>query len=156
MSVIISSTIKSNIPQIDGRLSIVEVHVSSAEEEVHRSYKAPAGTDMDALLAQHAVDIGDGLKEVEEQSFVSNAQNGVNVVGVTPKYITQAKAYKEVIKALLVADSDTARRMMPTITALTDDDINNGYANKLEKIRRRQGNLNSIQTIVDTDSGDVE
>lgn len=32
MSVIISSTIKSNIPQRDGRLSITEVHVSSAGE----------------------------------------------------------------------------------------------------------------------------
>ena len=46
MSVIISSTIKSNIVQADGRLSIVEVHVSRAGEEITRSYKAPADTGM--------------------------------------------------------------------------------------------------------------
>ena len=156
MSVIISSTIKSNITQRDGRLSITEVHVSSAGEEITWSYKAPADTDMKVLLAQHAVDIGKGLESAEAGQIVSDAMNGINIVGVVPKYITQKKAYKEVIKAMLIADSDTARRMMPTIMALTDDDINHGFANKLEKIRRRQRNLSDIQTIVDIDSGDVE
>ncbi|MGR3302397.1 MAG: hypothetical protein ACUZ8I_07810 [Candidatus Scalindua sp.] len=156
MTVIVSSTIKSNIVQADGRLSIVEVHVSNAGEEITRSYKAPADTDMETLLAEHAISIGKGLESAEAGQIVSNAMSGINIVGVVPKYITQKKAYKEVIKALLIADSDTARKMMPTIMALTDDDINNGFANKLVKIRKRQGNLNSIQTIVDMDIEDIE
>ena len=57
---------------------------------------------------------------------------------------------------MLIAESDTARKMMPTIMALMDDDINMCFANKLEKIRRRQGNLKDIQIIVDIDSGDIE
>ena len=156
MSVIVSSTIKSNIVQADGRLSITEVHVSSAGEEITRSYKAPADTDMDALLAQHAVAIGKGLESAEASSIVSDAMNGINIVGAVPKYIKQSKTYKQVIKAMLIADSDTARRMMPTIMALMDDDINMCFANKLAKIRRRQGRLNNIQTIVDSDLEDVE
>lgn len=156
MTVIVSSMIKSNVPQIDGRLSITEVHVSTAGEEITRSYKAPEGSNMNALLAQHAISIGEGLIESEKGHFVGEALSGVNVVDMTRKYITKKQALRAVLKHLLVTRARDARLMINTLNALTDDNIMAVFPNKLDKIKRRRTRLNEIQVKVDVDDEDVE
>lgn len=154
--VIVSSIIKSNIHQRDGRLSITEVHVSSAGEEVHRSYKAPSGSDMDMLLAQHAIDISNALQDSEAQNLVSQASSGVNIINIAPKYITKRRALRTLLKAFLISNSDDGRKMLITLNSLTDNQINQDYSFKLTKIKRRRANLNLIKNIVDVDSEDIE
>ncbi len=156
MTVIIPSTIKSNIPQADGRLSIVEVHVSSAAEEITRVYKAPSGSDVAALLTQHAIDVSDGLIGAEKGHFVNEAMSGVNVVDAPRKYITKGQALKAVLKHLLRTGARDARLMINTLNALTDGNIIAVYPNRLEKIKRRRTRLNAIQVEVDADDEDVE
>jgi len=153
---IVSSITESSIIQKDGRISIVERHTSHIGEEITKVYKVPDGSDIPALLAANAIKVDTGLKDAEESRFVDRAKRGRNVINNTANYITKRRALKAILKTFLTSDSDTARRMLNTVSNLSDAQINTDWSNKLVKVKRRVVNLLAIQADVDIDTVDVE
>lgn len=57
MPSIVSSTLTVDNPQIDGRRVVIETHTDDSGIQYQLSYMAEIDMDIDARLAQHALDL---------------------------------------------------------------------------------------------------
>lgn len=153
---IISSEILSNVVQASGKISVVEEHTSDIGDIITKTYMAPQGSDINALLIQHGIEADNQLRTAERERLVSKAVNGKNVINDDVVYTTKRKVIKGVLSVFLRSESNDARLMLNTVSGLSDAQIDLDFAAKRIKIKRRITSLLEIQTDIDVDGVDVE
>jgi hypothetical protein len=155
---IVSSIIRQDHAQADGRRRIVEQHTDHLGNEYSASYLGEASIDAAAVMAGRVAGIETRLVDKEENRFVSEVLEGRDLINIVASHSTKNKIWKRLLLEYRKRDARFGIKLLPLLQHInanfTDTQIKNFLditQTKLNAIRARAVSLASLKTDLETD-----
>lgn len=156
---IVSSLVAKDIVRRDGRRDTVERHTDHLGIAHPISYMAEPRQDTAPLLAQHAVEKANSLRNNELEQARDSLEGGADPSTVTVKHSTRNQMRRFLLRHFLRSEARAAIRVIRLIDSLTDRELRNllniGQA-RIDAIRSRVTDLKALKPSLDADDLRVE
>lgn len=159
MAIIVSSTIISVSPQIDGTRDIIEEHICILNKKYIINYNAHPIVDINVQLLARVPFLESALIEQDLNDVIFQIQTGIDPLNVVVKYCTKAQAVKKLLRWFITHRAWDVWLIIPLIDSLTDLQLKNflGITQaKADIIRARVISLKVIKISINSDDTLVE
>lgn len=124
---IVSSRIKEEIKQEEGRRQIIEEHIDSTGEKHFVNYTADEFVDIENLMKNRVEKINEYLVEKEINEYLYKISNGENVIGLVYTETTQKQRVNQFLiwvkEKFLEGDFQTLKYAYQVIDQFTEEQI---------------------------------
>ncbi len=156
---IVSSVVSQDVKRRDGRRNIVERHTDHLGGVHPYRYMAEPGQDVSPLLAKHAIEHVDSLRDGELDGALGSLEQGADPSTLPVEHSTRNQMWRFLLLHFLRSQARSAIRVIRLIDNLTDRELRNllniGQA-RVDAIRSRVTALKTLKPSLDADDLRVE
>lgn len=121
---IVSSQIVESVPQVDGRISVREIHIDQFGTQHPVSYLAEQGSDLNGLLVQHADALNVGvLRDKEIRRLTAYILAGNDPLTFTFEDCTSAYGLWMLMDVIADSPLSIQQQVAPVVAAMNPEDF---------------------------------